>query len=287
MSNIKRYLSIRDLQELKELKRALRDKSFSVIVVGLYNSGKSTLLNTLIGDFDMETFKASDARETVENKVFIDGDIRYIDTPGLNATKEDDGKVMEAIKSSDIVLFVHNVTTGELNRKEVEFLNEIKRHWKNPQEFLERTIFILSKIDNIEDSRDIVRTSKKIENQIEEIFNSNCSIIPLSSIYYKEGKVEDEEELVLESNIEVLKREMEHLRNSLEYAILKTKRERLERKIYELRAKIIQKIHKYTRELKELEREKEERDRNLKNDIRKIEKTLKSKYQMAKDIFSL
>ena len=140
MSKLEKYLTRSEINSLINLKKATIENQITVTCVGLYNHGKSTLLNVLIKDFEYKTFKTADARETTLNKEVIYNDIKYIDTPGLNAQEDDDKKVMEAIESSDITLFVHNVNTGELNKAEVDFLSKIQKYWKNPQEFIERTI---------------------------------------------------------------------------------------------------------------------------------------------------
>ncbi len=62
--------------------------------------------------------------------------------------------------------FVHTITNRKnLIYKEIEFLESIQRYWSNPQEFIDRTIFVLSRIDNIENIEDIERTSQKCSNK--------------------------------------------------------------------------------------------------------------------------
>ncbi len=125
MSKLEKYLSKQDIESLKVLKKAMEESEITITCIGLYNHGKSTLLNVLIKDFEFKTFKTADVRETTVNKTVVHKNIKYVDTPGLNAKAEDDKKVMEAIQSSDIILFVHTITTGELNKEEVEFLKKI------------------------------------------------------------------------------------------------------------------------------------------------------------------
>jgi len=208
MSKLEKFLTKDEIASLKNMQKAIHENQITVTCVGLYNHGKSTLLNVLIKDFEYKTFKTADVRETTLNKTVIYNDIKYVDTPGLNAQYDDDKKVMEAIENSDITLFVHTIATGEFNKKEIEFLNNIKKYWKNPQEFMERTIFVLSRIDNISNSEDIENTSNKMQEQIKDIFDSECLIIPISSTDYTDGMVENEEELISESNIKILEEEI-------------------------------------------------------------------------------
>jgi len=264
--------------------KAIHENQITVTCVGLYNHGKSTLLNVLIKDFEYKTFKTADARETTLNKSVAYHNIKYVDTPGLNAQEKDDRKVMEAIENSDITLFVHNVTTGEFNKAEMDFLTKIQKHWKNSQEFLERTIFVLSRIDNINNYEDIQNTNNKMQKQIKEIFDSDCLIIPVSSADYREGILENEEELIDESNIKKLEEKIEFLSKKLEEEIINTKKERFEYKFYELHLKINNKIKENQQKISVLTQQQKAIDDNVKNDIEKIERTLKNMYKQLKDI---
>lgn len=284
MAKLNKFLTKNEITSLKNMQKAIHQNQITVTCVGLYNHGKSTLLNVLIKDFEYKTFKTADARETILNKTVIYNDIKYVDTPGLNAQEEDDRKVMEAIENSDITLFVHTITTGEFNKKEIEFLNKVKKYWENPKKFIERTIFVLSRIDNIENREDIANTTNKMQEQIKEIFNSDCLIIPVSSTDYADGVLDNEVELISESNIKILKEEIALLRKKSKKAFLQTKRKRFEYKFYELKLKVNQKLKTNQEKIKELQEEQNKKDREFKNDISKIENTLKNKYKQLKDI---
>ena len=279
MSKLEKYLSKSDIQSLKKLQKATIENKITVTCVGLYNHGKSTLLNVLIKDFDFITFKTADTRETTNNKSIIYNGIKYVDTPGLNAKNEDDKKVMEAIQNSDITLFVHTITTGELNKKEVEFLDKIQKYWSNPQEFIDRTIFVLSRIDNIETYEDIAKTSNRMKEQIKNIFSCSCLIAPVSAIDYKDGMLENENELIIESNIKELEKLIDILSKQSIKDILDTKKKRVEKKLNELYNKLNKKIEKNKLKISRLKKEQEKIDEAFKEDIEKIESTLKSMYK--------
>jgi len=151
MSKLEKFLTKDEISSLKNMQKSIYENQIIVTCVGLYNHGKSTLLNVLIKDFEYTTFKTADARETIINKAVLYNNIKYVDTPGLNAQEDDDEKVMKVVENSDITLFVHNVNTGEFNKAEINFLQQIQKHWKNPKEFIERTIFVLSRIDESND----------------------------------------------------------------------------------------------------------------------------------------
>ncbi len=287
MSKLEKYLSKSDIRSLRILQKTIFENEIIVTCVGLVNHGKSTLLNVLIKDFEMNTFKTRDARETTVNKSVTYNNIKYVDTPGLNAKEQDDEQVMEAIQNSDITLFVHTITTGELNKKEVEFLEKIQEYWSNPQEFIDRTIFVLSRIDNIEDYedyKDIEKTSNRIKEQIQDVFSCNCLIVPISAIDYKDGMVENEDELLKESNIEKLKNSIDFLTQQSRAAILKTRQKKFEDKLNELSNKLKEKIKNNNQKVTNLKKQQKKVDEDFKEDIAKIESTLKSMYQKLENI---
>jgi predicted GTPase len=210
-----KYLTKGDINTINDLTSAIQDNNIIVTCMGLYNHGKSSLLNTLIKDIEGETFKTADIRETTKNKKVRYNNITFVDTPGLNAQKNDDKRVMDAVKQSDINIFVHNVNTGEFVATEVEFFHNIINNWKNPKEFIDRTIFVLSRIDEADNDIVIKDTAIKIKQQIIDIFKVDGYVIPASSKDYIDGIVENEDELVEVSNIPMLKKCLKKLQNKL------------------------------------------------------------------------
>lgn len=278
MSNLEKYLTKNEINSLNNLQKSMLQNQITVTCVGLYNHGKSTLLNVLIKDFEYKTFKTADARETTLNKAVLYNGIKYVDTPGLNAQVEDDKKVMEAVENSDITLFVHNINTGEFNKAEINFLQQIQKHWKNPKEFIERTIFILSKIDE-SNNKNIEEASQRMKEQIKNIFDSDSLIVSASSTDYAEGMLNNEEELIVESNIKKLEEKIEFLIKKSKEEITKTKKNRFEKKYWELYQKLNSKIKDNQQKINTLKAKQKKIDNEFKSDINKIEDTLKSMYE--------
>ncbi len=274
-----KYLSQSDIQNLDILKKSIVNKSINVTCMGLYNHGKSSLLNVLIKDFDDKTFKAADIRETTENKSFEYENITYIDTPGLNAELYDDKRVFDAVKESDINLFVHRITTGEFVEKEIEFLKRIKNHWLNPEEFINRTIFVLSMVDEVNDDNDIDLAISKMNNQINEIFQTNPLIIPISAKRYKNGIVDNKMILVKKSNIEELQIKINEMSEKLIDVILETRNKRLQNNYDELIKKCNSKLQEKKFELSKQKKQKEVFLKNLEKDVAQIENTLENMYK--------
>jgi GTPase Era involved in 16S rRNA processing len=272
-----KYISKNERDNIKVLKNAIKESTVVVTCMGLYNHGKSTLLNTLVKDFEHKTFKTADVRETAENKKVIYEDITFVDTPGLNAKENDNKRVMDAVKESDINLFVHNVSTGEFTKVEVEFLQNIKKHWKNPKEFIERTIFVLSRTDTVS-QEDINSTKKRMQQQVKDLFEIEAIFVGVSAKTYTKGMLENKKLLVKKSNIDTLQSILTELKDSFKESILKTKKERLQGVYDELIKKLSSKIQTNKLQISQINREIEKFESDFKNDISLIQDTLLNYY---------
>ena len=276
---INKYLSFEDIENIEILKKSISNQLVNITCMGLYNHGKSSLLNALIKDFDEETFKTADVRETITSKSFEYGKINYIDTPGLNAEEYDDKRVYDAVKESDINIFVHTVTTGAFVEKEIEFLNKIKDNWGNPLDFINRTIFVLSKVDNIEDEKDIDLEIDKMKEQINEIFNIKPLIISVSALRYKKGNIENKNILIKRSNLQLLEHIINELIEKFKPSILETRKKRLQNIYDELIKKSNSKFQEKKFELSKQKNIQEEFFKNLYKDVAQVEDVVKNMYK--------
>ncbi len=279
MSNLMtKYLFREDIETLTDLKTIIDEDNIIVTCMGLYNHGKSTLLNALIKDFEHKTFKTADVRETVTNKKVKYENLTFVDTPGLNAQKYDDKRVMDAAKESDINIFVHNVTTGEFVASEVAFFHNIKKYWENPQKFIDSTIFVVSRIDQVNDESDIGNTIEKMSNQIFEIFHTKAKIIPVSAIRYTKGQIENKELMIKKSNMQILEKSIKDLSDTLRDLIRKTREVRLEKEYDNLIKRFSSKLEENKLEITKQEKAEKIYLTELDKDIDRIESTLKNMY---------
>ena len=238
-----KYLSKGDIKAIQDLKAELDNKLINVTCMGLYNHGKSSLLNVLIDDFDEQTFKVADKRETAENKSVAHNQFNYIDTPGLNAKENDDKKVMDVVKKSNINLFVHNINTGEFVGKEVDFFNAINKHWQDPQAFIESTIFVLSRKDGVTDEV-LEQGRARMQAQIKQYFGCEAIMIAVAAKSYQKGAKENKSMLIKDSGIDELKTCLAKLAKQVSKTLDKTRRARLENKCADLEKHLRHKIEK-------------------------------------------
>jgi small GTP-binding protein len=144
------------------------------VVYGKYNHGKSTFLNAWLKQ--NELFKTSDKRETVKNQEYIDkvNNIIWIDTPGLDADSQDDAVAQEAVKEADIILLVHDIISGELDKKELHFIEISSTANKQKIQLL------LTKIDQNEEQ--LPKIIKQIESQVSKF---KINLFPISPVRYQ------------------------------------------------------------------------------------------------------
>ena len=145
-----------------------------VVVIGLPNSGKSTLINAIIGDkVSIVSEKAGTTRDVVSSACSIGG-VRFLfkDTAGIRKSSskiEEEGIKLSkrALKSADIVLY--------LAEKELDFK-------KLPVFKGKKNIFIINKIDINKSKAPIggfsisAKTKKNLKSLKEELVKSYLSL---------------------------------------------------------------------------------------------------------------
>ena len=127
-------------------------KSGFVTVIGRPNVGKSTLINSLIGQ---KVVIMSDKPQTTRNKIMCvltldDAQILFIDTPGIHKPKHKLGEYMlkaaeNTLREVDVIFFVVDATEdiGGGERYILELLSKVKTP----------VILIVNKIDKIEKTK--------------------------------------------------------------------------------------------------------------------------------------
>lgn len=110
-------------EKLREIKAELEKSQPSLMFYGIYNAGKSTLLNAIFGG---EVASVNDIPETHKVTLYKWGNYTLADTPGLNGPPEDEAVTAAEIRRHDVIMFViddsDNFDSDVITRKIIEIL---------------------------------------------------------------------------------------------------------------------------------------------------------------------
>ena len=199
-------------QYKKSLSQIIDDKRYvKIAVAGRMNHGKSSLLNSLIGD---DIFNVQDIRETTTNSRYeLFEDVLLVDTPGLDANINDDAIANVAYESSNIILFVHNYNVGDFHKGELEALKRIA-DFHNSEAFGDRFILVLTGKDAVTDQNDRELIKLKLLKDIKQFCGlHNFPIFEVSNTTFMKGKSENKEKLITYSGIPTL---LEYITSKIE-----------------------------------------------------------------------
>jgi len=99
-----------------------RQPDASIMVYGIYNAGKSTLINALIGD---NLAKTGDIPVTDSIGTYIWNNTAILDTPGVDAPVEHETVTREQMLEADAIIFVVNPSGAAEEEKTLQVLIEI------------------------------------------------------------------------------------------------------------------------------------------------------------------
>jgi len=211
LTNLLSEIEILSDENLKDkLKSVIEnlDNLFSIVFIGEFSTGKSSIINTLLGidalpegitptTDEITVLKHGDqAGESFEKGsrlVSIPEDrlkgILLVDTPGTNVTIEQHQKITEEfIPKADIVFFTigaERAVTGS-EAKLIEFIK---------QEWLKNIVFVLNKIDIAKDQQELDQLIRHTSSELEKAFNFKPHIIPLSARLAKQAKTSSDSHL--------------------------------------------------------------------------------------------
>lgn len=86
-----------------EIEPRLKEYAPSLMFYGIYNAGKSTLLNAIFGE---ERASVADVPETKSVTRYAWGGYDLVDTPGINGPEEDYRLSRNELEKHDVILFV-------------------------------------------------------------------------------------------------------------------------------------------------------------------------------------
>ena len=164
-----------------------------VAIIGPANSGKSTLLNAIIGeDRAIVSDIAGTTRDTIEEVLNVGGvSLRFIDTAGIRDTEETVEKIgigrsLKKMQEASIILGILDPARGFSSMKE-----DVQFFLSNVDLSEQKLILVLNKIDLIEDGNEAdsgVNKNVIRGNEIVSLIENKSIDIPLVKISAKTGE---------------------------------------------------------------------------------------------------
>ena len=164
-----------------------------VAIIGPANSGKSTLLNAIIGeDRAIVSDIAGTTRDTIEEVINVGGvSLRFIDTAGIRDTDETVEKIgigrsLKKMQEASIILGILDPARGFSSMKE-----DVQFFLSNVDLSEQKLILVLNKIDLIEDGNEAdsgVNKNVIRGNEIVSLIENKSIDIPLVKISAKTGE---------------------------------------------------------------------------------------------------
>ena len=164
-----------------------------VAIIGPANSGKSTLLNAIIGeDRAIVSDIAGTTRDTIEEVLNVGGvSLRFIDTAGIRDTEETVEKIgigrsLKKMQEASIILGILDPARGFSSMKE-----DVQFFLSNVDLSEQKLILVLNKIDLIKDGKEAdLAVNKNVirGNEIVSLIENKSIDIPLVKISAKTGE---------------------------------------------------------------------------------------------------
>jgi len=206
-------------------------KSGFVSIIGRTNVGKSTLINTLVGEKVAITANKCQTTRTAIRAIINrkNSQIIFIDTPGIHKPRTKLGNTMletvwTSIPNCDVSLFIIDATSEKIGTGDRIILDKIK-------ELKQKTILIINKIDLIEKEKlfkiielykneyefeAIIPVSSLKNQNMEDIISKIEKLLPEGPAYYDMDEYTDQterqiaEEIIREKALKLLDEEIPH-----------------------------------------------------------------------------
>ena len=191
-----------DLERLASLIGEM-DELFLLVVVGEYNSGKSTFINALLGDEvfamgDLPTTRAisilrygeSGPPESIGDQMYLYHypldvlrDLDIVDTPGTNSIERvEEALTRDFVPRADLVLFVTSLLQP-LTASELDFLTHI-REWGK------KVVFIVNGVDRRNSDEQIDRVREYLTREVQARLGASApTLYFISALQSLRGKL--------------------------------------------------------------------------------------------------
>lgn len=276
MQSLHKYCQADLIKNYEGIVGRMGENTVKIVNTGMVSSGKSSLYNVLIDSVEQEHFPTGAARTTQSADSYTYKDITFIDTPGIDVRTEDDALAFETMMKADMILMVHNIKTGPLNRSEVEWLENIAGRMPDEEMRRSKIIFVCTWKDTRENDADYEELIQNVKHMVFESVGTEVPFFEVSVKKYLAGrKANGKAVLVEKSGINELKDYIE--KYVPEYLSKKQQmdREELHKVLRQLRADLYEKCSK----------KDNERNRIYKN-VQDKYRSKKSAWQQVFDYFS-
>ena len=184
-------------------------KKIFIVNAGRMNHGKSSLFNSLL---NKPIFAVDDIRTTMTRQdADFSQDVVMVDTPGLDADSSDDKVAFDAYRRANLIVFVHTVKTGAVERDDIDSLNRMAKDAVSPEYFWRHFVLVFSNIDEYDaDDAEDNKKMRIIEEESLRNIKSGCGehdfpIFRVSNTYFHDGNEANSEQLIAMSGIRELK----------------------------------------------------------------------------------
>lgn len=164
-----------------------------VVVYGVYNAGKSSLLNSLTGHVEKEYFATRDIPETKKTKKLVHNGLCFLDTPGLDVNAEDTQAAMDGGRQADLIMLVHKLGAGSIQKNDLLAMQKlVKAHGEHAQ-----VLAVLTEGETAKHNQELI---KEVTQQLADIV-PGCSPFVVSNTSFIKGVREAKQALIQHSGI--------------------------------------------------------------------------------------
>lgn len=200
------------IKKMVEEKR--QSPSASIMVYGVYNSGKSTLINALLGEEDCA--KVADRPETDKINRYRWREYEILDTPGIDAPIQHEAVTREQLFSANVVVFVVNPLGVVEEAKTLEALLELIERKKK--------VFMVLNCKNSLEPDDAERIKNELRERIQFLAQKKqlshvLTDIPILEVNAKtalKAKIENKSNLLQGSGFPRLEADLNKFLNSVD-----------------------------------------------------------------------
>lgn len=201
-----------------------------IMVYGIYNAGKSSILNELMRE---DRAEVGDQPVTDHITYYPWNGYEIADTPGVDAPKEHEKVTQAHLKKADVVLFVMSITGANERRQNYERMKAIADAGK-------KIIIVLNdKEGQLGKENDTVIPAiiQKVQENMRSVglYASQYTIVPVNAKRAHKGRTEGKHTLYAKSNIEELEKNiLFELRRTSPFMLMSSTVQEIERALEQL-----------------------------------------------------